>query len=80
MVPGKGARIVRKAHVAADQPDKPKGREQAVAPAALLLAEIERLKAELIDAEEKIARPLEDIDPVQTECRRTDKCEALVAL
>ncbi len=52
--------------MAADQPDKPKGREQAVAPAALLLAEIERLKAELIDAEGKIAE-LEaraDIDPL----------------
>jgi diguanylate cyclase (GGDEF)-like protein len=66
MVPGKGEKIVRETHVAADQPDKPKGREQAVAPAALLQAEIGRLKAELIDAEGKIAE-LEaraDIDPL----------------
>jgi diguanylate cyclase (GGDEF)-like protein len=52
--------------VVADRPEKPKTSDQAVAPAALLLAEIERLKAELIDAEVKIAE-LEaraDIDPL----------------
>jgi len=48
--------------MAADKPDRPKGSD----PAAPLLAEIERLKAELIDAERQIAE-LEaraDIDPL----------------
>jgi diguanylate cyclase (GGDEF)-like protein len=52
--------------VAADKPDMPSGGYPAVAPAALLLAEIERLKAELIKAEWQIAE-LEaraDIDPL----------------
>jgi len=49
-----------------DKPDGPNGGNPAVAPAALLLAEIERLKAELIKAEWQIAE-LEaraDIDPL----------------
>ena len=52
--------------MAADKPDMPSGGYPAVAPAALLLAEIERLKAELIKAEWKIAE-LEaraDFDPL----------------
>jgi diguanylate cyclase (GGDEF)-like protein len=52
--------------VAADKPDVPNGGHPAVAPAALLLAEIERLKAELIKAEWQIAE-LEaraDVDPL----------------
>ncbi len=52
--------------VAADKPDAPKLGNPAVAPAALLLAEIERLKADLIQAEWKIAE-LEaraDVDPL----------------
>lgn len=52
--------------MAADNSDKPKGGNPAVAPAALLLAEIERLKAELVQAEWKIAE-LEaraDVDPL----------------
>ncbi|MBI3704883.1 MAG: GGDEF domain-containing protein [Rhizobiales bacterium] len=54
------------AGVAADKPDDPDGAHAATAPAALLLAEIERLKAELIKAEWQIAE-LEaraDIDPL----------------
>ena len=54
------------AGVAADKPDMPSGGNPAVAPAALLLAEIERLKAELIKAEWQIAE-LEaraDVDPL----------------
>lgn len=49
-----------------DKPDGPNGGNPAVAPAALLLAEIERLKAELIKAEWQIAE-LEaraDVDPL----------------
>ena len=49
-----------------DRPDSPSGGHPAVAPAALLLAEIERLKAELIKAEWQIAE-LEaraDVDPL----------------
>ncbi|MBI2715872.1 MAG: GGDEF domain-containing protein [Rhizobiales bacterium] len=49
-----------------DKPDVPNGGKAAVAPAALLLAEIERLKAELIKAEWQIAE-LEaraDVDPL----------------
>ena len=52
--------------MAADKPDMPSGGNPAVAPAALLLAEIERLKAELIKAEWQIAE-LEaraDVDPL----------------
>ena len=52
--------------MAADMPDAPNGNHPAVAPAALLLAEIERLKAELIKAEWRIAE-LEaraDVDPL----------------
>jgi diguanylate cyclase (GGDEF)-like protein len=52
--------------VAADKPDVPKAGNPAVAPAALLLAEIERLKADLIQADWKIAE-LEaraDVDPL----------------
>lgn len=52
--------------MAADKPDVPNGGHPAVAPAALLLAEIERLKAELIKAEWQIAE-LEaraDVDPL----------------
>ena len=52
--------------MAADKPDMPSGGHPAVAPAALLLAEIERLRAELIKAEWKIAE-LEaraDVDPL----------------
>lgn len=52
--------------VAADKPDKLTSDTPAVAPAALLLAEIERLKRDLIRAERKIAE-LEaraDIDPL----------------
>lgn len=52
--------------MAADKPDVPNGGNPAVAPAALLLAEIERLKAELIKAEWQIAE-LEaraDVDPL----------------
>jgi diguanylate cyclase (GGDEF)-like protein len=49
-----------------DKPDVPNGGQAAVAPAALLLAEIERLKADLIKAEWQIAE-LEaraDVDPL----------------
>jgi len=49
-----------------DKPDAPNGDHPAVAPAALLLAEIERLKTELIKAEWQIAE-LEaraDVDPL----------------
>jgi diguanylate cyclase (GGDEF)-like protein len=52
--------------VAADKPDAPKAGHPAVATAALLLVEIERLKADLIEAEWKIAE-LEaraDVDPL----------------
>jgi len=52
--------------VAADKPDVPKGGNPVMAPTALLQAEIERLKAELTQAECKIAE-LEaraDIDPL----------------
>jgi diguanylate cyclase (GGDEF)-like protein len=52
--------------VAADKADMPNSGNLAVAPAALLLAEIERLKAELVEAEWKIAE-LEaraDVDPL----------------
>lgn len=52
--------------MAAEKPDGPNGGNPAVAPAALLLAEIERLKAELIKAEWQIAE-LEaraDVDPL----------------
>lgn len=45
-----------------DKPDVPNGGHPAVAPAALLLAEIERLKAELIQAEWKIAELEERAD------------------
>ena len=52
--------------MAADKPDVPKGGNPAVAPAALLLAEIERLKAVLNQAEWKIAEleARSDIDPL----------------
>ena len=52
--------------MAADKPDQPDGNNPAAAPAALLLAEIERLKGELIKAEWQVAE-LEaraDIDPL----------------
>ncbi len=52
--------------MAADNADRPESANPAVAPAALLLAEIERLKAELAQAEWKIAE-LEaraDVDPL----------------
>lgn len=52
--------------MAADKPDVPKAGNPAIAPAALLLAEIERLKADLIQADWKIAE-LEaraDVDPL----------------
>ena len=52
--------------MAADKRDVPDGGQAAMAPAVLLLAEIERLKAELIAAEWKIAE-LEaraDVDPL----------------
>ena len=58
--------IRKELYVAADKPDVPKSGNLAVSPAALLLAEIERLKAELIEAEWKIAE-LEaraDVDPL----------------
>ena len=52
--------------MAADKPDVPKGGNPAVAPAALLLVEIERLKAVLNQAEWKIAEleARSDIDPL----------------
>jgi diguanylate cyclase (GGDEF)-like protein len=52
--------------VAADKPDVPKDANPAVAPAALLLAEIERLKNDLIRAEWKIAdlEARADVDPL----------------
>jgi len=52
--------------LAADKPDVPKGGNPAVAPAALLLVEIERLKAVLNQAEWKIAEleARSDIDPL----------------
>ena len=52
--------------MAVNKPDDPNGGHSAVAPAALLLAEIERLKAELLRAEWKIAELEEraDIDPL----------------
>jgi diguanylate cyclase (GGDEF)-like protein len=52
--------------VTADKPDQPKTGNPAIGPAALLLAEIERLKGDLIQAEGKIAE-LEvraDVDPL----------------
>ena len=52
--------------MAADKPDVPKGGNPAVAPGALLLVEIERLKAVLNQAEWKIAEleARSDIDPL----------------
>jgi len=58
--------IRKELYVAADKPDVSKSGNLAVSPAALLLAEIERLKAELTEAEWKIAE-LEahaDVDPL----------------
>jgi diguanylate cyclase (GGDEF)-like protein len=58
--------IRKELYVAADKPDVSKSGNLAVSPAALLLAEIERLKAELTEAECKIAE-LEaraDVDPL----------------
>ncbi len=52
--------------MATDESDRPKSGNPAVSPAALLLAEIERLKADLVQAEWKIAE-LEaraDVDPL----------------
>lgn len=60
------AQINEGSDVAADQSERPKPGNPAVSPAALLIAEIERLKTELLQAEWRIAE-LEaraDVDPL----------------
>jgi diguanylate cyclase (GGDEF)-like protein len=66
MMPVLGAHICEGSSVTADNAKRPESANPAVAPAASLLAEIERLKAELAQAEWKIAE-LEaraDVDPL----------------